>query len=183
MMNKKYLVSLMLIFFGFYMLTFVSYSSEIYASYHHKYHNITEMSLDSDLIIIGYVSSMSLASNIPQQLTTQVLFTDNIVTVTKILKGVCVVKDIIVRQTGGIINGIKQEVYDDPLFQKDVLMLLFLKKFDDNKYFVIGGPQGRYEIHEDRIFSFGEINEKARSITKQLATNGIYIEDLINKLK
>ena len=69
--------------------------------------------------------------------------------VEEILKGEC--KDtIVVYQTGK--PGV-QEIRDDPLIKVGEQALLFLTEYKPDHFRVIGGPQGRYIIHDDHASS------------------------------
>ena len=46
-----------------------------------------------------------------------------------------------------------QQFEDDPLFQSGDSYLLFLRKWGPGEYNVIGGPQGRFKIVGDKIYS------------------------------
>lgn len=66
------------------------------------------------------------------------------------------VKDnsIIVRQIG---KAGTQELKDNPLFHPGDHYLLFLREEEPGKFHVIGGPQGRFKIVKDKIYSMDYI--------------------------
>ena len=148
---------------------------EYHVSYPYEYNNITEMSGDSDLIINGYVTESKIIGDINGH---ELLFTDYTIKVTDVYKGKLSVNEIVVKQTGANVYGLKRQIQEDPLMTKDVTMILFLKEYEKNKYFIIGGPQGRFEIHDDKIYSLGEIHASVEIMTKHLVTQGISIEEL-----
>ncbi len=55
-------------------------------------------------------------------------------------------KSIVVRQTGGPLNGYRYEVDDDPLFVVGDSYVLFLREAEQEPgiYFVVAGPSGRF---------------------------------------
>lgn len=55
-------------------------------------------------------------------------------------------KSIVVRQTGGPLNGYRYEVDDDPLFVVGDSYVLFLQEAEQEPgiYFVVAGPSGRF---------------------------------------
>lgn len=52
----------------------------------------------------------------------------------------------LVHQTGGIVNNTLYQMDDDPLFQVGEHVVLFLHEYAPGKYFVVGGPTGRFEV-------------------------------------
>lgn len=181
-MDRKYAISLALIVSGIFMLNYVtSLTTETHVSWAYKYENIKELSEDSDIIIKGYVTSSENILDLQGKLDTPMVFTDYKIEVAQVIKGDIKEKEVIVRQTGGTYYGVRQEISDDPLMQKGTTMILFLKEFDYNQYYITGGPQGRYEVHNNKIYSIGEVNDKAKSVTEHLSMKGISLVDFIQK--
>ena len=58
---------------------------------------------------------------------------------------------ITVRQTGGSIGDTVHQVCDDPLFHVGENAILFLHQSDAGQYFVVGGPSGRFEVHDGLV--------------------------------
>lgn len=54
--------------------------------------------------------------------------------------------EIVIHQTGGVIGGHRYEVTDDPLFQVGEHVILYLKQYGPDHYYVIGGPTGRFKV-------------------------------------
>ena len=50
-----------------------------------------------------------------------------------------------------------QELEDDPLFQSGDSYVLFLREYKPGNYTVLGGPQGRFKIVNDKIYSLNYI--------------------------
>jgi hypothetical protein len=51
-------------------------------------------------------------------------------------------KNLIIHQTGGIVNSQQAEVGDDPLFRVGERAILFLHQFSPGHFYVEGGPSG-----------------------------------------
>lgn len=169
-LDRKYASSLALLVSGIFMLNYVTnLTTETQVSWPYKYEDIKELSEDSDIIIKGYVVSSENILDLLGNLCTPMAFTDYKIQVTQVIKGDIKEKEVIVRQTGGTYVGVKQEISDDPLMQKGTTMILFLKEFDYNQYYITGGPQGRYEVHNNKIYSIGEVNDKAKLATEHLS--------------
>ncbi|HLG65772.1 MAG TPA: hypothetical protein VKY19_27880 [Ktedonosporobacter sp.] len=58
---------------------------------------------------------------------------------------------ITIRQTGGNIGGTVHQVCGDPLFHVGEKAILFLHRSDAGQYFVVGGPSGRFEVHDGLV--------------------------------
>src|SRR5487761_1710802 len=52
-------------------------------------------------------------------------------------------------QTGGTVNGHVAQIADDPLFKVGERVVLFLHEYSPGRYFVVGGPSGRFELQAD----------------------------------
>ena len=76
-------------------------------------------------------------------------------------------------RTGGKIARKIEYIKSDPLLIKETYMVLFLKEYAPNKYYIMGGPQGRFCIQNNKVYSVGEIYSDASSTTKELHTNGV----------
>ena len=50
-----------------------------------------------------------------------------------------------------------QELEDDPLFQSGDSYVLFLREYKPGNYTVLGGPQGKFKIVNDKIYSLNYI--------------------------
>ena len=65
--------------------------------------------------------------------------------------------NILIRQNGKA--GVEQ-FEDDPLFQPGDSYLLFLREWGPGEYNVIGGPQGRFKIVNEKIYSINYLYPK-----------------------
>ena len=61
--------------------------------------------------------------------------------------------ELIIHQTGGLLNGEQVSVQDDPLFQIGEGTILFLRPFRPGHYLVVGGPSGRFRLHNGLVTS------------------------------
>jgi len=50
-----------------------------------------------------------------------------------------------------------QELEDDPLFQSGDSYVLFLREYEPGKFTVLGGPQGRFKIVNDKTYSMNYV--------------------------
>ena len=179
-LDRKYALSLTLIVAGIFVLYYVSSLTTVsHASWAYYYRDIKELTEASDIVIIGHVKSSKLVLIEPDIHSVLDPFTDYKIEVTQVLKGDITDGCVIVSQTGGTFLGVKNEISDDPLLKKGTTMILFLREWDYNRYCIRGGPQGRFEVHDDKIYSIGEVNGQARVTTEHLLMNGISLEEFI----
>jgi hypothetical protein len=54
------------------------------------------------------------------------------------------------------------EVDDDPLLSTNTKMLLFLKKFGPNDYYSTGGPQGKFNVVDGKVYPVNAFTMLAR---------------------
>jgi len=143
------------------------------ASWVKSYNSIPDLLDHSDAVVMGKIieSNAYIEEN-------GLVFTDYLIQVEKSLKGETE-KEILVHQTGGKIDNKIIEIGDDPLFNKEHNMVLFLKEYEKNKYYVLGGPQGRFIIENGKLYSIGEIDERSATTTKPLHTNGIELDTFL----
>ena len=129
------------------------------ASWGHFYNNFGEMYSDSfvDAVVLGEITRVvSVQTEPPPKAASGSLhlaFTDFEFKIERTLKGKEAVL-IILHQTGA--EG-DFEIQDDPLFKIGEKYILFLHKYEEGKYFVTGGPQGRFKIIVDKVYSMNYI--------------------------
>lgn len=78
-------------------------------------------------------------------------YTDFSFNVSKTLYG-SASESITIHQTGGP----DFQVSDDPLFKVGDSYILFLHQYSPGKYFVVGGPDSRFQVQNGKIMSFNE---------------------------
>lgn len=101
------------------------------------------------------------------------VFTDYVLEVQLVLKGSLKVSDTItIHQTGGTVGGYTMVVWDDPPLHVGDTLVLFLHEYEPGKYFIEGGPQGRFTIRDGSVYSLGEIHAPADDGTGSFRTYG-----------
>lgn len=183
-MNKKkfFIVSVFVVILGIALIALVKMGVppamqpekvvEIEAHWSKSFNNLSEMVADSDLIITGRVLKVQASRLISDPYTSPraqefglpngVVFTDHVIQVDRVIKGNAR-KDgiVIVVQTGGRYNGVNMVVEDSPLFERNELVLLFLKDIsgdpiqapNEKKYIINGSPQARFKIVNGKVVS------------------------------
>lgn len=73
-----------------------------------------------------------------------------------------------IHQTGGTVDGVLMQVDDDPLFKVGDSAVLFLHEYAPEKYYVIGGPTGRFKVAANDQVS--PINDEGVKFSGNLAT-------------
>jgi hypothetical protein len=101
------------------------------------------------------------------------VFTDYVLEVQLVLKGSLKVSDTItIHQTGGTVGGYTMVVWDDPPLRVGDVLILFLHECEPGKYFIEGGPQGRFTIRDGSVYSLGEMHAPADDGTGSFRTYG-----------
>jgi predicted alpha/beta-hydrolase family hydrolase len=114
------------------------------ASWAVGYTDLKSLKAASDVAIEGTIAAVAgetVAENIP--------FTDFTLSIHKVVydpHGRIHGTTVLVHQTGGIVNNTLNENSDDQLFRVGEQVVLFLHEYDPGKYFVEGGPTGRFEV-------------------------------------
>lgn len=111
-----------------------------------------------------------------------IIYTNYTMKPINIIKGSLKEDKFLVHQTGGILNGEKQGIEDDPLLEKDVELILFLKEYAQNEYFIMGGPQGQFHVIDGKVYSVGELYDSARISTNHLAVKGSELDEFTKSL-
>ncbi|MBX6351138.1 MAG: hypothetical protein IRZ11_06475 [Clostridia bacterium] len=120
------------------------------ASWPKSYESVAEMATDASAVVVGTVTAIDAQTvadgGIP--------FTDFAFSVTQVLVGPPLPRTITLHQTGGVRNGGAVELPDDPLMRVGTRYVLFLYEFAPGRFYVLGGPQGRFVLDdEDRVWS------------------------------
>lgn len=119
------------------------------ASWAVKYRTLEDLVRASDVIVVGKIKG----DGVPAP-STNVMHSEFELDVKKVLKDHKrrdKLDSLILRQTGGS-NAVRTfEVHDDPLFKKNQHVILFLKEYEPGKVVVIGGPNGRFHIENNRL--------------------------------
>lgn len=155
-------------------------TSIIQASWVTKYISLASLVEDSDLIVMGDVMG-SKVYRIGED-DEGVIFTDYTINVKKALLGDDAIKSITVTQTGGTMDELTTYIKDDPLLEENVDMVLFLKAWE-GKYFIVGGPQGRFNVVSGKVYSIGELVKEASATTDGVWVGGEPLASFTEKLK
>ncbi|OMH24356.1 hypothetical protein BKD30_08785 [Tersicoccus phoenicis] len=117
---------------------------QLHASWAKGYPTLKQLVADSDAIVRGAFAG---------QKTTQVdglPYTDTTFVVSQWIKGSSVGgNEIVVRQTGGQMDGKQYVVESDPLAKPGDQALLYLEKTPGDIYAALGGPTGRLAVQRD----------------------------------
>ena len=153
---------------------------ELMASWANAYNGLDELCESADLIVTGEISKTLEEKQINSSMveTEEVLlwYTDFLFTVDQVLKGKDV-EQILIHQTGA--QG-KQEITDDPVFIVEDKYVLFLHEYEDGKYFVEGGPQGRFMVVNEKVYSMNNILPKGAPVA--LDVNNLDMNSFINSI-
>lgn len=144
------------------------------------YADIGELCDAADLIAVGEIDRVISESSekVAEARWGGVLLytTDFAFRIEQVIKGE-EVEEILLHQTG--VAG-KQEVRDDPLFEQGERCVLFLREYEAGKYYVLGGPQGRFEIIDDEVFSMNHVlPDEAIWLSAELDFDGVDLESFI----
>ena len=144
------------------------------ASWAHCYSDIKELTETADLVVQGTVtSSVSYIWRLPYDAPGNwEIFTNYTFAVERILKGEIKQEEIIIDQTGGKIGRNIRYIDDDPLLPEGAKMILFLREYAPNNCCILGGPQGRFHVLKNKVYSIGEIYPDAAMSTERLYTGG-----------
>jgi hypothetical protein len=160
------------------------------ASWARGYSSIDELVSDSfvDLIAVGEIDRVigvtrnKAAEN--SRGPVYVYFTDFSFRIDSVLKGADT-KEVLIHQTGAVGEG---EIDQDPLFKPGERYVLFLHEYEPGKYFVTAGPQGRYRIIDDKVYSMNHmLPPKTYFVSEGLDIDGVlesdFIESIVRKIQ
>ena len=117
------------------------------ASWTRLYHDIPSLRADADIAVSGKVLRSSAVVETPP--ATDFTFLVDAVLHARAGLPIAAPTTIVVHQSGGIQNGQMYEVSDDPPFQIGEIDVLFLHQYAPGRFFVLGGPSGRFLIGSD----------------------------------
>ena len=86
---------------------------------------------------------------------------------------ICYRWSLTLRQTGGVDNGTRYVVEDDPLFQRGEQAVLFLHEFSSGHYYVVGGPSGRFLVQGGNV---KPVNDEGVHLPATLTESGFYTQ-------
>jgi hypothetical protein len=120
------------------------------------YGDVPSLRADADLVALGEIIGCPSAES-HQTAVGAVYFTDFSFQIESVLYGAASQSAIVIHQTGGIVGGGTVEFMDDPLMQPGDQYVLFLREARPGLYYVLGGPQGRFVVHDERVSSLSDI--------------------------
>jgi len=137
------------------------------ASWPVYYESIGRLVDDADLVLMGTVTGVvgtseevgePMGDAIPLIVSTHYSISVNQI----FRRSIASADEIIVTQTGGSAGDRIYETADDPLFAVGDTYLMFVREggvdsIYDNQFVVLGGPQGRMVVEDDKVWSLSEV--------------------------
>lgn len=138
-------------------------TTTINTSYAREYKTLSALYSDSELIVIGQIEGRIEEGDFDR---TVIPYTDFSFSVERIIKGQIEGTKIQIRQTGGPNKTQLVQLKEDPLFKEGDTALLFLKFGTGDKYYVVGGPQGRFPILNGQVSSLNYLEPNSKPYLK-----------------
>ena len=140
----------------------------MHASWSEYYEDMDDLSAESDVIAVIEVKGIQkqyLVGNIPM--------TNFSAVVTNPIHGVDNSEEIVIVQTGGIVDNQLIQIADDPLMKEGEQYLIFGEINDLGTITILGGPQGRYSYSNGKITNMftAEINQLTIESPNFLSSN------------
>jgi hypothetical protein len=137
--------------------------------------NITHMYDKSELVIHGVIDSSYIDADFDATgIEMPDVYTRFNVTIKEALKGNPTSDTMMVTQYGGVYNGATFKVKDVPLMEVGDEVVLFLTYNPTAKsYVIMGGPQGRYQIQNGKLYHLSELDESIELVTPWLHVKGV----------
>ena len=177
-MDKKILIFLAVITIIAY--TQISSNNEPNEPMYHIYKdnmtfdNITQMYQRSELVIHGIVESSVVNAKFRSDVKTR-----HTIDIIEVLKGNHTSNTISVTQDGGVFEGETIRVKDEPQMKVGEELVLYLSYNPSwESYQIIGGPQGRYQIQNGKIYHITEYDESIQFVTPWLHVKGVDANNL-----
>lgn len=114
-------------------------------SWANAYPTVEEMTIHADAVVVGRFTKV-LGSETSAS-AEDLIYTNYTFHVDRSIKGPTQGADLLIHQMGGSSGLREMTVPDDPQFQIGDTALLFLHEYAPGKYFVLGGPSGRFPVH------------------------------------
>lgn len=139
------------------------------ASWSVGYKDLKTLKAASTSIVAGTIAAVAGAT---LDTTTNIPYTDFTVALDTVVhdpKGRVHGMSVTVHQTGGIVNGVLYQIGDDPLFQIGEHVILFLHEYEPGKFFVVGGPTGRFKVNSDVVSAVTPLGVSVPAATSEAA--------------
>lgn len=123
------------------------------ASWIYNYASVQELTENSDLIACICVKGMEsyedggIVKTKYQAEVTQCIYGEEQKTVEIVM-------------TGGVMGKTLYEVADDPLMDSNDTFIIFARKNTNGTYTILSGPQGRFVLENDAVYSLNEANSE-----------------------
>lgn len=118
-------------------------------SWAEAYSSVKEMTAHADAVVVGKVTN-ALGTTVKDGIP----YTDFTYEVQTSVKGKHLASsEIQIHQTGGSVDGMIEVVDGDPLLVVGQKSLLYLRQYEEGKYFIIGGPTGRMLVDKENKVS------------------------------
>ncbi|HEY7349077.1 MAG TPA: hypothetical protein VH599_12260 [Ktedonobacterales bacterium] len=126
------------------------------ASWSVLYSDVKSAKAASDVVVLGAIASIKRVgfTKNDQGQDDGIVFTDYVFTIERTIvdeRRLLKSPTILIHQTGGILDGTKYEIQDDPLFQAGEHALLFLHIYKSGYAFIVGGPSGRFLVQNGLV--------------------------------
>lgn len=137
-------------------------------SWTYNYKDVQELTTNSDLI--AYVSITAMES-----------YAENGVIMTKYQAEVLdeiygeKARTVEIIMTGGIVDQTIHEVEDDPLMDAKEAFLIFARKNESGTYTILSGPQGRFVVTDNKVYSLNVANDQVARANQfsNISVNGV----------
>lgn len=148
----------------------------MHASWSYGYGSIEEMAKTGDIVAIVKITGTESRPD------SGINFTNYTADVKQLIRGNDE-KEIKIHMTGGIDEEQKviYELGDDPLMQIGDEFLIFARKNQDGTYTILSGPQGRYEIKDNRVYPLNSstVTVKSPKQRSEITIDGETTEEFI----
>ena len=148
------------------------------ASWAYNYKNVQELTEHSDLI--AYVS-----------IATMDTYEQNGIVMTKYQANIVEeiygekARTVEIIMTGGVVGKTLYEFEDDPLMSAKDEFLIFARKNVSGTYTILSGPQGRFVVKDDKVFSLNVALSEVRKASpySSIYVNGMEKEQFISQIR
>lgn len=150
----------------------------LHASWGYNYRDVEELTENSDYIAIVNVKE---SDSFYYEILPKTLYT---VETTQSIYGET--DDVQLVFTGGVFEDKTVELSDDPLMSIGDSLLVFARKNDDGTYTVLSGPQGRFVIEDDCVYSLNAVDKQLRSANRSssnIMVDGVPLDDFISSVE
>ncbi len=150
----------------------------LHASWGYNYRDVEELTENSDYIAIVNVKD---SKSFYYEILPKTLYT---VETTQSIYGET--DDVQLVFTGGVFEDKTVELSDDPLMSIGDSFLVFARKNDDGTYTVLSGPQGRFVIEDDCVYSLNAVDKQSRSVNRSssnIMVDGVPLDDFIESVE